>query len=271
MQNIFKSVVVVILTFLTFAACNPNNPSGGSYADLPADSAGTIIKECIEKSGGLDAWQKKNTLSLTKLSQSFDSAGNLKRETVQEQYFQYHPTFKARISWTYQDTNYICIYDGDHAKRYVNLMNVNTEKDMQSAWNTIFGAEYVLCMPYKLADAGAKYEYEGEKELFNKKVYAIKVSYPKDNKEDTYPWTYFFDVQTKELEGYSNPGNGDQTDVTHYDAFTTIDGIKLPMQRTGYVCDKERKPLYKSSFYRNSNFKFYDAPSDTIFTAPVNK
>lgn len=56
-----------------------------------------------------------------------------------------------------------------------------------------------------------------------------------------------------------------------YNSFTITDGIKLPQERTGYVSDKDRKPLYKASFYRNSNLKFYDSSPDTAFTVPDNK
>ncbi|MEO6168059.1 MAG: hypothetical protein ABIO98_11130 [Chitinophagales bacterium] len=239
---------------------------------LPDDTSGHIIKASIINAGGLEKWQQQKALSYTKVIQEYDSAGNLQSEITQLHMYQLQPKTKIRIEWTDSGKNYLVIYNGDSARKFVNERLASSPDDYDEAWHSTWGSHYVLFMPFKLADGGAKFIFDGTQNVLNKKVLAIKVLYfGKDTSEKKFPWWYYFDVESKELVGYATPGKNDGFGLTEYAAFTSTDGIRLPAKRIGYNADKDKNSIYKTTVYMNRDFKFFNIPSDSLFRFPSLK
>ncbi|MEO5674175.1 MAG: DUF6503 family protein [Chitinophagales bacterium] len=272
-----KNLAVFIL--ISLIACNSTTDKiadksreDNLYSMLPDDTCGHIIKASIINAGGLESWQQKKALSYTKVIQEFDSAGSLLSEITQYHYFQLQPALKMRISWQDKDTGYLVIYDGDSAKKFVNGMQARNTEDYNDAWHSSWGSHYVLNMPFKLADGGANFIFEGTQNILNKKVLAIKVLYSgKDTSDKRFPWWYYFDPESKSLVAYATPGKNEEFGLTEYAGFENAEGLTLPGKRIGFMADKEKKPLYKTTIYINRDFRFFENASDSLFRSPVLK
>ncbi len=228
-------IAAIILTCLN--ACNQPADETNSkrendqniYAMLPDDSSGLIIQESIIKSGGLEAWQQKRAISYTKIIQQYDSVGKLINEKEQFHSYQFQPQFKGRIEWKENNDKYLVIYDGTSAKKFMNGQPTHSETDNHNAYDLIFGSYYVFCQPFKLADNGLQYTFEGKQMLLSKSVYSIKVEYPStDSLAKPYPWWYYFNADDKTLLAYAIAGKGDRFGLTEFAGFETTDGIRLP-------------------------------------------
>lgn len=279
MINFLQQKFLVVLIMISVIACNSapdkkvrDDQNNNLYSLLPDDTCGHIIKASIISAGGLEKWKQMEALSYTKIIQEYDSAGNLQNEITQYHTYQLQPNVKMRIAWSDSGKNYLVIYNGDSARKFVNSKPAATPDDYDDAWHSTWGSHYVLFQPFKLADGGAKFVFEGTQNILNKKVLAIKVLYSgQDTSEKKFPWWYYFDVETKEIAGYATPGKNNEFGLTEYAAFASTDGIKLPAKRIGYHADKDKNPIYKTTVYMNRDFKFFNNPSDSLFRFPSPK
>lgn len=280
MINHLKLKFPVALLWLCAIACNGSTSNkvqdvednSNLYSMLPDDTCGHIIRAGIMKAGGLELWQQKKALSYTKVIQEYDSLGNLVHEFSQYHNYQLQPELKMRISWTDSNNNYLIIYDGDSAKKFVNGKPATNIQDHHEAWHTTWGSHYVLFMPFKLADGGVNFIFEGTQKILNKEVLAIKVLYSgKDTSDKKFPWWYYFDPESKSLVAYATPGKNDDFGLTEYAGFENPEGVTLPGKRIGYRADKEKKPLYKTTIYINRDFRFFENSSDSLFSSPALK
>ncbi len=154
----------------------------------------------------------------------------------------------------------------------MNGQPTHSETDNHNAYDLIFGSYYVLCQPFKLADNGLQYTFEGKQMLLSKSVYSKKVEYPStDSLAKPYPWWYYFNADDKTLLAYAIAGKGDRFGLTEFAGFETKDGIRLPSKRVVYMADNLKKPLYQTTVYMNNDVRFFESHSDSIFNFSLIK
>ncbi len=238
-----------------------------SISNLPNNQAGTIIKKAIEGAGGWDAWTSKGALSYVKIITFYDSTGKVSRISRQLHEYNLHPKFQARISYEENGKNYVIINNGEQAWKLEDDVIMTDEGSKNSSWNSSFGSHYVMCMPFKLADNGTQFGFEGVTTLPNgKEVNSIKVNYKEGAGSSAlfHTWWYFFDLTTNELvANFLDFTNG--YDYTEYLAFITVDGIKLNQQRRSYKSDSIRQEIQVSSSYVNEEIQFVEGFAPSYF------
>ncbi len=238
MSNKFSTATAIILVMISIVACKQKTTTNKTSSTATMDdSSRTIINRALAYAGGYDAWQQKKTLSFDKKIIMYDSIGNVKRETEQHIDFQLQPDFRAKMTYMRNDTAITLLYDGQNAHKFFNDIEAKKEKDNDGGHGSIFGSYYVMCMPYKLKDPGAKAQYIGALTLTDgTPAQVIKMTYIKSG--DTYAddsWYYYFAPSGKLL---ANTFQGkDSWDFTRYERFEKADGLAMPAERTGYTAD----------------------------------
>jgi len=203
------------------------------YPNHLKGEAGSIIKQSIEAHGGWESWNEIDTLSVFKHIWSYNDSGEIALERAEKQFFIYRPTKEILIEWEEDDTTYF-IDCGEELHWYLPEHGA-IPADSLSILNTALSAEYVFCMPFKLADPGARFQYQGIENLEDgQQVYAIEVNYDED--KINHPWTYFFDTESlllaaclvRHADGYSYIKNT---------SYISIDGRVHYHKRLSYDSD----------------------------------
>ncbi len=251
--------IITILSLIVMTACQQNNT--GDSGDLPItmdDSSRVIIDRAIAYAGGYHVWQQKKTLSFDKKSISYDSTGKISREIDQHFDYMMKPEYRAKITYRLNDTAITLIHDGQKARKFYNGKMSEEQKDIDAAWNSGFGSQFVMCMPYKLKDPGIKAEYVGEVKLKDGvPAQIIKTSYIKGaGSNPDHIWYYYFEPGTGKLLANSLNGKDNYWDYTRYEGFEKAGGLLLPSLRKGYKASRLNEPGKFISESRHFNIAF---------------
>ncbi|HEV8080649.1 MAG TPA: DUF6503 family protein [Chitinophagaceae bacterium] len=254
-------VVTAIILFMVAFSCKQKNAGETDSGKLPVsmdDSSRIIIDRAIAYAGGYDAWLQKKTLSFDKKSTSYDSTGKVIRETDMHLDYMMKPEFRAKLTYKLHDTDIVLIHDGKKAAKFYNGKLSKEQKDIDGAWNSCFGSEYVMCMPYKLKDPGIKAEYIGQVSLADGvPAQLIKTSYSKGaGSNPSHIWYYYFEPGTGKLLANSFNGKNNYWDYTQYEQFEKASGLLLPSIRKGYTADTLNNQGILISESRHSNIGF---------------
>jgi hypothetical protein len=256
----------IILLMIVMVSCQQqkstdtkNNMSDASGLPVTMDdSSRIIIDRAIAYAGGYDEWQKKKTLSFDKKSTSYDSTGKIIRETDMHLDYMMKPEFRAKLTYNLHDTIITLLHDGQKACKMYNGKASAEQKDIDGAWNSCFGSQYVMCMPYKLKDPGIKAEYVGEVKMKDGLAAQIlKTSYIKGaGSNPDHTWFYYFEPGTGKLLANSFLGKNNSWDFTRYEQLEKANGLMLPSVRKGYTADTLNNPGWMVSESRHSNIVF---------------
>jgi hypothetical protein len=266
MINKFTYVSAILILIVITICCRQNQPTNpqkenSESSSLPVsmdDSSRVIIDRAIIYAGGYDVWEEKKTLSFDKKSISYDSTGKIIRETEQHLDYMMKPEFRAKITYKIRDTAITLIHDGQKARKFYNGKVSDEQKDIDAAWNSCFGSQYVMCISFKLKDPGIKAEYAGQVTLVDGvPAQVIKTSYIQgagSNPDDI--WYYYFEPGTGKLLANSLTGKDDYWDYTRYERFEKADGLLMPAERKGYSADTLNNPGRLISENRHSHIIF---------------
>lgn len=258
MNKLFKKPILIFL-FLVASSCRQNsNSHTGTLPVSMDDSSRIIIDRAIAYAGGYGAWQQKKTLAFDKKSISYDSAGNVTR--VVDQHFDYtlKPEFRAKVSYKLHDTSITLILDGQKARKLYNGQISEAQKDIDGAWNSSFGSQFVICMPYKLKDPGIIAKYMGQMTLADGvPAQVIKTSYLKGaGSNSDHTWYYYLEPGTGKLLANSLSGKDEYWDYTRYEAFERVSGLLMPTLRKGFDASGLNKPVKLISESKHFNVVF---------------
>lgn len=238
-KNPFASVIILMIVMVS---CGQNN-----IGNLPVamdDSSRVIIDRAIAYAGGYDVWLQKKTLSFDKKSITYDSTGKVVRELDQHLDYMMKPEFRALFTYKLHDTAITLIHDGEKARKLYNGKVSNEQKDIDAAWNSCYGSQFVMCMPFKLKDPGIKAEYAGQMTLSDgAPAQVVKTSYMKGAGSNyDHIWYYYFEPGTGKLLANSLNGKDNYWDYTRYEKFEKTGGLLLPAIRKGYDANGLNKP-----------------------------
>lgn len=239
---------------------------------LPDNEAGDVIRQAIEYAGGWEEWAGKKSFSFYKVITYYDSTGAEERSLRQLHQYQLSPSFKARMSWENGGDNYLIINNGQQAWMYRNDELQIDQASKNQAWNSSFGSNYVVSMPFKLTDPGVILSYEGLDTLADGRIVeSVKVEYEEGagSSGGLHHWWYYFEPETGDLSAnFLDHGAG--YSYTTYETFTTVDGIRIHQKRYSYITNEEKEPLYLRTVYENEGMQF-DVPLTEDMFEPLHE
>lgn len=259
-----KLTALFFLIFLVIVLSCKQNTS----ANLPVnmdDSSRVIIDRAIAYAGGYEAWQQKQTMSFDKHSISYDSTGKVVREVAQHFDYMLKPEFRAKVVYTFNDTTFILMHDGQKARKLVNGKISEEQKDIDQAWNSSFGSQFVISMPFKLRDPGINAAYVGQLTMNDgTPAQVVKTSYAKGaGSNPNHTWYYYFEPGTGKLLANSLTWEKAKWDFTRYVTFEKTGGLLMPALRKSYAADSLNKPTWQVTESTHSNITFDKTfPSD---------
>lgn len=225
---------------------------------LANDQAGDVVRKAIEFAGGWDAWEKKENFSFYKNITQLDSTGAIKKNERQLHQYNLDQGFQGRMTWTINGDEYMIINNGNEAKKYKNKEELTDEASKKIAWNSSFGSNYVISMPFKLTDPGAILTYDGiDSTTVGKAVHAIKVEYEKGagSSGGFHVWWYYFDVENYDLvANFLDYGNG--YSLTTYETFTEVDELRIHLKRFSYQSNEQKEKVMLKTIYENEEMQF---------------
>lgn len=252
MINKLLALSVIVFLMMIAVSCQQNNTTLPVAMD---DSSKIIIDRAIAYAGGYDAWLQKKTLSFDKKSISYDSTGAITREIDQHLDYMIKPEFRAKITYMLHDTAITLIHDGQRARKFYNGKLSKEQKDIDAAWNSCFGSQYVMCIPFKLKDPGIQATYIGEVTLADGvRAQVIKTSYIKGaGSNPDHIWYYYFEPGSGKLLANSLSGKNNYWDYTRYEQLENAGNLWLPALRKGYTADALNSPGRVVSESKHSN------------------
>lgn len=280
MINKFYAVIAIIILIVVTICCRQNSADTKTTkvenVNLPVtmdDSSRAIIERSIAFSGGYDKWQQTKSVSYDKKSTSYDSTGKIIREISQHYDFVMKPEFRAKISYMLHDTVITYLHDGQKARKLYNGKVSEEKKDIDGAWSSTYGSQFVTCMPFKLKDPGIKAEYVGMVTLSDGvPAQVVKTSYLKGaGSNPDHKWYYYFEPGTGKLLANSLNGKNNYWDFTRYEQFEKAGGLLMPGVRKGYTADTLNSPKKLVSESRNSNFSADKEFAADYFKIPDGK
>ena len=235
------------------------------YQDL--SEAEKLVDEAIDHSGGMSNWATKKTLSYTKNIQSYDSTGTLLRTVAQVHKYRLKPSFKANISWELDGNKHEIINNGRQSWKLVNGKIQDNKAAVNNAWNSSFGSQYMISMPFKLKAPGTILDYEGIDTLSNNRiVHKLKVTYENGagSSGGMHTWYYFLNTDNYQFEAnFLDHGKG--FSYTDYETFVEVDGIAVTKERKTYGSNENMETTYLKTIYSNSDIRFDVALPEELF------
>lgn len=265
-------IILVLLT--TLFSCNDQEKQRedetvfvNPMERLNKNKAGETVRNAIAFVGGWDKWNKKNSFSFYKIITQVDSSGEIKKTQKQLHQYNLKPEFQARMSWKDNEDDYMIINNGDEARKYKNGEFLTDDKSKNEAWNSSFGSNYVISMPFKLTDPGTILTYDGiDSTTLDKPVHALKVEYEKGagSSGGFHTWWYYFDLNTYDLVA-NFLDYGDKYSLTTYETFTEVEGIRIHLKRFSYSSNEKKEKVLLRTIYENEGMGFNQIKDATIF------
>jgi len=225
---------------------------------LPDDMAGEVVRKAIDYVGGWKTWENKKDFSFYKIISAIDSSGNVIKRTKQLHQYKMGQEFQGRMTWKVGEDDFIIVNNGEEAKKYKNGAALTDDKSKNEAWNSSFGSNYVIAMPFKLTDPGAILTYDGIDSItLDRPVHALKVEYEKGagSTGGMHKWWYYFDLETYDLAGnYLDYGRG--YSLTTYETFTTVGEIRMHEKRFSYSSNQNKEKILLRTIYENEEMTF---------------
>lgn len=226
-----------------------------------------LVNDAISHAGGMENWTSKKSLSYIKNIQSYDSEGNLIRTVAQLHRYQLKPSFKANMTWEQDGNKHEIVNSGEQSWKLVNGKIQDDKASIIIAWNSSFGSQYMVSMPFKLKAPGTILNYMGIDTLSNNRiVHKLKATYEKGagSSGGMHTWYYFLNTSNYQFEAnFLNHGKG--YSYTDYETFIEVDGIAITKERKSYASDATMAATYLKTIYRNSNIRFDEELPEDLF------
>jgi len=234
---------------------------------LPDNKGGEVVRKAIDYAGGWDAWETKQNFSFYKKITQLDSTGNVRKQVKQLHQYNMKPHFQAKMSWNMDEADYVIINTGERAKKYENGDWLKDDKSEKEAWNSSYGSNYVIQMPFKLTDPGTIINYDKiDSTTFGRPVHAVKVEYEEGagSTGGMHDWWYYFDVETYDLvANYLDYGEGHS--LTTYETFEDVGGIRIHKKRLSHSSNENKEIVLLRTIYENEEMNFDQEFDESLF------
>ncbi len=242
----------------TGAANNNAFPAYDNYANQinqEDNAAINLIKKSIEYMGGWESYINIRGIEYTKTLHKADSNGTVNMKIEQHHRYNLFPEFAVRMDWKEGNSQYTIMNNGNQSWKFKDEQYLEDQKNINSAYNSSHGSQYVLFMPWKLLDPGVLLEHIGNHVLPNgQEVEGVKVNYKEGNSTTTeHTWWYYFDTDGKPIANFLKSPQG--YSYTEYLEYEQIGDLKFHVKRNSYKTDSTRSYITLNTIYENSDIK----------------
>ena len=183
-KDFFKVIFIIAISFLF--SCQKTKLT-----------AKQLLSKSIDAHGGLEFWQKVDTLSFTKKTILYNRKGLKEKEITQHQSFYGGNFINGKITTIGTDKSSISIIGDIYSKSIGDSLNVLTNDDVALINKSFRSAYYVISQPFNLRESDALLFYKKDTILNGEKTFVVDVSYKEDENTNTPDqWTYFFNAKT---------------------------------------------------------------------------
>ena len=183
-KDFFKVIFIIAISFLF--SCQKTKLT-----------AKQLLSKSIDAHGGLEFWQKVDTLSFTKKTILYNRKGLKEKVITQHQSFYGGNFINGKITTIGTDKSSISIIGNVYTKRVGDALISISNNEMKSITNAFKSAYYVISQPFNLMESGALLSYKKDTILNDEKTFVVDVSYKEDQNTNTPDqWTYFINANT---------------------------------------------------------------------------
>ena len=218
-------------------------------------TATQILSRSLEAHGGIELWQKVDTLSFTKKTILYNEYGVEEKELTQHQSFYGGNFINGEIISIGADKSRISILGGIYSKSIGDSLTFLTNDDVALIKKSFRSAYYVISQPFNLRESDALLTYKKDTILNGEKTFVVDVSYKENqNSNASDQWTYFFNAKTFLIVAAK---------VFHSPTISFIENIKFNKE-TPFAFNAERESIflnkdgskdYLRASYLYSNYK----------------
>lgn len=221
-KDFFKVIFIIAISFLF--SCQKTKLT-----------AKQLLSKSIDAHGGLEFWQKVDTLSFTKKTILYNQEGVKEKETIQHQSFYGGNFINGNITTIGTDKSSISIIGDVYSKRIGDTLISISNNEMKSITNAFKSAYYVISQPFNLMESGALLSYKKDTILNDEKTFVVDVSYEEDQNTNTPDqWTYFINAKTYLIVAAK---------VFHSPTVSFIENINFNKE-TPFVFNAERESVF---------------------------
>ena len=221
-EGFFKVIFIIVISFLF--SCQKIKPT-----------AKQILKKSLKAHGGLELWQKIDTLSFTKKTILYNQKGIKEKEITQNQSFYGGIPLHGKISSFGTEKSSISVINGVYVKSIRDSLVSITDDEIKAINNSFKSAYYVISQPFNLKESNALLFYKKDTILDGEKTFVVDVSYREDeNTRTPDQWTYFFNAKTFLVVAAK---------VFHSPTVSFIENIKFNKE-TPFVFNAERESVF---------------------------
>lgn len=191
-------------------------------------------------------WEDLDTIQFYKTTRLYLEDDTLEDSTYQLHTYVLYPDMNGKYSWKEDDKEFEVVYDNGFVMMNENGKDIAlSETNIEKYKLSFLGAQFVICLPFKLNDPGVQLSYEGS-DIFNgRQVEVLKASYNAelDNHTKSHDWWHYFDKKTYKYLGYKVYHSPTYAKV--YNIGTAdIQGVTFPEYRRTYRVDADDNELY---------------------------
>lgn len=221
-KDFFKVIFIIAISFLF--SCQKTKLT-----------AKQLLSKSIDAHGGLEFWQKVDTLSFTKKTILYNRKGLKEKEITQHQSFYGGSFINGNITTIGTDKSSISIIGNVYTKRVGDALISISNNEMKSITNAFKSAYYVISQPFNLMESGALLSYKKDTILNDEKTFVVDVSYEEDQNTNTPDqWTYFINAKTYLIVAAK---------VFHSPTVSFIENINFNKE-TPFVFNAERESVF---------------------------
>lgn len=257
-QNIYNILQFFLLFAITLMSCESNPKiTPDPFEHLKDEKVQNLISKTIESTGGLDNWNKIESLNFKKYFALYDADGKIENEVNQVHNYFLNPTQEINIHWTKNNQNHHLQSKNNIVKKTIDNQPDSNAKET-SLVNTIRSATFVMSIPFNLLDPGVAFEYQGIDTLENTTpVEVLQATYNPEsyNNHSTKDiWWLYFNQKTNLLEGYMVQ-HADHFSYVKNTAVEKVEGFTFPKVRKSWRVTKDREILYLRADYTYSDYE----------------
>ena len=223
--------------FLTY--CDTNEEK-----DFSPEQA--LLHKGLEGAGGMENWKNLDSIQFYKTTKLYLADGTVEDSTYQLHTYYMHPDMNGKYSWKMNGEKMEVRFEDGQASKYINGLKVELdEKEEDKLRLGFLGAQFVMCLPFKLNDPGVQLSIDGKSIINEKNVDVLKASYntSNDNHTKSHDWWHYINSESGELEGYKVHHPPTFAQVINVKT-TTLKGIKFPVYRRTYRVDENDNREY---------------------------
>lgn len=259
MKKQYFYICSFLFFFLVSIISCESNPqvTSSPFEHLKDKKVKDLISKTIESTGGLDNWNKIESLNFKKYFALYDSLGEIENEVNQVHNYLFYPNPEINIHWTKENQKHHIQFRSNKIIKTIDG-KPDSNANETSLINTVRSATFVMSIPFNLLDAGVDFEYQGLDTLEQSVVVdVLQATYNPEqhNNHSTKDiWWFYFNHKTHFLEGYMVQ-HTDHFSYVKNNKLTKVEGFTFPEIRKSWRVTKDREILYLRADYAYSAYQ----------------